>query len=132
MRTRLPRDERGVALVLMVLFTALVLGMAALTIDYGMIKSETTEAQRAVDAAALAGASSLIVANPAYDKYQGAIDTASKYALLHSVGVQPIVSGEVTIEPDLTANTVRVSWARMGIRTWFANGPPRPPESRAK
>jgi Flp pilus assembly protein TadG len=121
MRTRLPRDERGVALVLMVLFTALVLGLAALTIDYGMVKTEKAEAQRAVDAAALAGASSLIVANPAYDKYQGAIDTAGKYALLHSVGVQPVVSGEVTIVPDLAANTVQVSWARMGIHTWFAN-----------
>jgi len=121
MRTRLPRDERGVALVLMVLFTALVLGMAALTIDYGMVKSEKAEAQRAVDAAALAGASSLIVANPAYDKYQGAIDTAAKYALLHSVGVQPVVIDEVTTVPDLAANTVKVSWARTGIRTWFAN-----------
>jgi Flp pilus assembly protein TadG len=121
MRVRFPRDERGVTLVLMVLFTALVLGMAALTIDYGMVKSEKTEAQRAVDAAALAGASSLIVGNPAYDKYQGAIDTASKYALLHSVGLQPIVTAEVTVVPDLAAKTVEVSWARMGIRTWFAN-----------
>ena len=121
MRTRLPRDERGVALVLMVLFMALILGMAALTIDYGMVKSEKAEAQRAVDAASLAGASSLIVANPAFDKYQGAIDTASKYALLHSVGVQPIVAGEVTIVPDLAAKTVQVSWARMGVHTWFAN-----------
>jgi hypothetical protein len=105
----------------MVLFMALVLGMAALTIDYGMAKSEKAEGQRAVDAAALAGASSLIVANPAFDKYRGAIDTASKYALLHNVGLQPIVSGEVNVVPDLAANTVQVTWARTGIRTWFAN-----------
>ena len=90
MRTGLPRDERGVTLVLMVLVMALVLGMAALTIDYGMVKSEKAEAQRTVDAAALAGASSLIVANPAYNKAQGARDTASKYALLHGVGLRPI------------------------------------------
>src|SRR2546425_935116 len=43
------RDERGVTLVLMVLVMALILGMAALTIDYGMVKSEKAEAQRTVD-----------------------------------------------------------------------------------
>jgi Flp pilus assembly protein TadG len=121
MRRGLPRDERGVTLVLMVLVMALVLGMAALTIDYGMVKSEKAEAQRAVDASALAGASSLIVANPAYDKAQGARDTASKYALLHNVGLRPIVAAEVTIVPDLVANTVQVTWQRPGIHTWFAS-----------
>jgi hypothetical protein len=105
----------------MVLVMALVLGMAALTIDYGMVKSEKAEAQRVVDAAALAGASSLIVANPAFNKFQGALDTASKYALLHTVGLNQVAVGEITIVPDLAANTVQVTWARSGIRTWFAN-----------
>ena len=118
---RIPRNERGVTLVLMVLFMALVLGMATLTIDYGMVKSEKAEAQRAVDAASLAGASSLIVSNPAFDKVQGAHDTASKYALLHTVGLLPVTGEEITIVPDLTANTVQVTWQRSGIRTWFAN-----------
>ena len=49
MRTGLPRNERGVTLVIMVLVMALVLGMAALTIDYGMVKSETVEARRAME-----------------------------------------------------------------------------------
>ena len=115
------RDERGVTLVLMVLVMALILGMAALTIDYGMVKSEKAEAQRTVDAAALAGASSLIVADPAYDKAKGARDTAGKYAELHSVGLKPVVAGEITTVPDLAANTVKVSWQRTGIHTWFAN-----------
>lgn len=121
MRRRVRGNERGVTLVLMVLFMSLILGMAALTIDYGMVKTEKAEAQRAVDAAALAGASSLIVSNPAYNKAQGAQDTASKYALLHTVGVLPVTAGEITVVPDLAANTVQVSWARSGIHTWFAN-----------
>jgi hypothetical protein len=121
MRSRLLGNERGVTLVIMVLVMALVLGMATLTIDYGMVKSEKAEAQRAVDAAALAGASSLIVSDPAFDKAQGARDTAAKYAQLHTVGLLPVTVGEITTVPDLTANTVKVTWQRSGIKTWFAN-----------
>src|SRR5207344_2221878 len=84
-------------------------------------KSEKAEAQRAVDAASLAGASSLIVADPAFDKAKGARDTAAKYAELHTVGMLPVTVGEITTVPDLTANTVKVTWQRSGIKTWFAN-----------
>jgi Flp pilus assembly protein TadG len=118
---QLPRNERGVTLVIMVLVMALVLGMAALTIDYGMVKSEKAEAQRAMDAAALAGASALIVSDPAFDKAQGARDRATEYALAHTVGLSSVSAGEITIVPDLVKNTVAVSWHRDGIRTWFAN-----------
>ena len=99
MQSRLLGNERGVTLVIMVLVMALVLGMAALTIDYGMVKSQKAEAQRAVDAASLAGASSLIVADPAFDKAKGARDTAAKYALLHTVGMLPVTDGEITTLP---------------------------------
>jgi len=118
---RLPRNERGVTLVIMVLVMALVLGMAALTIDYGMLKSERAEAQRAMDAAALAGASALIVPDPSFDKDQGARDRATQYAIAHTVGLAPVAADEITIVPDLVKNTVQVSWRRDGIRMWFAN-----------
>jgi len=121
MRSRLLGNERGVTLVIMVLVMALVLGMAALTIDYGMVKSQKSEAQRAMDAASLAGASALMVANPAFDRAQGARDTAAKYAQLHTVGMLPITEAEITTVPNLTANTVKVTWQRSGIKTWFAN-----------
>ena len=121
MRSRVLENERGVTLVLMVLLMALVLGMAALTVDYGMVKSEKAEGQRTVDAASLAGASALIVADPAFDKAQGARDRANQYATLHSVGLLPVATAEITVVPDLTANTVKVTWHRAGIRTWFAN-----------
>ena len=49
---RSPRHgERGVTLVVMALMLTLALGMSALAIDYGMIKSAKAEAQRAMDAA---------------------------------------------------------------------------------
>jgi hypothetical protein len=105
----------------MVLVMALVLGMAALTIDYGMLKTERAEAQRAMDAAALAGASALIVPDPAFDKAQGARDRATQYATAHTVGLTPVAADEITIVPDLVQNTVQVSWRRDGIRLWFAN-----------
>ena len=54
------RGERGVTLVLMAVMLFLALGMSAMVIDYGMIKAAEAEAQRAMDAAALAGASSFL------------------------------------------------------------------------
>jgi hypothetical protein len=63
----------------------------------------------------------LIVADPAFDKAQGARDRATQYATAHTVGLSPVTAGEITIVPDLVKNTVQVSWRRDGIRMWFAN-----------
>jgi Flp pilus assembly protein TadG len=54
------RDERGATLVLVALGLAVFLGMVALAVDLGMMLSARTESQRVADAAALAGAGSLI------------------------------------------------------------------------
>ncbi len=62
------RGERGVTLVLMALMLFLVMGMSALAVDYGMIKAAKAEAQRAMDSAALAGASAFIISDPMVDK----------------------------------------------------------------
>ncbi len=54
---------------MMALMLFLMLGMSALVIDYGMIKAAKAEAQRAMDAAALAGASAFLdILDPAIDK----------------------------------------------------------------
>ena len=68
--------ERGVTLVIMALTVFLTLGMAALAIDYGMVKSDIAEAQRAMDSAALAGASVYLNADPNLDHAQAAKDSA--------------------------------------------------------
>ena len=56
--TRL-RSERGQALVLAALAMVVILGFAALSIDVGYWYSQKREVQKAVDAAALAGAQEL-------------------------------------------------------------------------
>jgi Flp pilus assembly protein TadG len=115
------KEERGVTLVLMALMVFLALGMSALAIDYGMVKSIKAEAQRAMDAAALAGASVYIISDPSLDHFQAAKDTAWKYAQLHTVGKVQVLKDEVTPVPDLANNKITVSFARSGIKTWFAN-----------
>ena len=74
------RDERGVTLVLMALMVFLALGMSALVIDYGMIKATKAEAQRAMDAAALAGASAFLIADPDAD-FVGIAEARARYRL---------------------------------------------------
>lgn len=122
MRAFAARDhERGATLVLMAIALALSLGMAALAIDYGMIKAKRAEAQRAVDASALAGASVFLISDPVFNKSQGAVDTAMKYAVLHKVGLSDVDPTEITVTPDVPNTTVKVDFMRTGIRTWFAN-----------
>ncbi|HEX3235419.1 MAG TPA: Tad domain-containing protein [Gemmatimonadales bacterium] len=120
-RTIARRDRRGVALVIMAVMIIMTLGMAALAIDYGMIKSSQTEAQRAVDASALAGASAFQISDPAVDKNALAITRAKEFARKHTVHNVLITDPEVDVHPDATVDTVGVVWARSGLRLWFAN-----------
>jgi hypothetical protein len=55
----LVRDQRGNMLAMMVILTAVSIGMASLVVDVGFIQRERARMQRAVDAAALAGAKQL-------------------------------------------------------------------------
>ncbi len=77
--------ERGVTLVMMALMLFLALGMSAMVVDYGMIKATKAEAQRAVDAAALAGASAFLIPDPTVDKSAEAEARAREYAKKHAV-----------------------------------------------
>src|SRR5262249_41590649 len=121
---RLVGNERGVTLALMAVVMFLALGMGALAIDYGMVKSAKAEAQRAMDAAALAGGSALIISDPAVDKTAVARARAKEFAAKHTVrGVlidTTTGTGEVTVDVDLVNFTVKASWARSGMGLWFA------------
>jgi Flp pilus assembly protein TadG len=118
---RLVRNERGVTLALMAITMFLTLGMAALAIDYGMVKSAKAEAQRAMDAAALAGGSALLIADPAINKTRVAHDRAMEYAAKHGVrGTTIDTATEVTVDVDLPNFNVKASWARSGMGLWFA------------
>jgi hypothetical protein len=115
------RDERGVTLVLMALMLFLSLGMGALAVDYGMIKASKAEAQRAVDAAALAGASAFLISDPLQDKVTIAEERARDYANRHAVHRVQITDPEIDVDVDLPNETVTVTYVGGGIPLWFAN-----------
>lgn len=103
----LTRDERGVAMVITTLTLALLVGMAALAIDVGFVLAARSEAQRAADAAALAGAGSLIL-TPGDDGL--ARSRAVQFAGLNVVHEAPVVlgPGDVDVDLDELKVTVRV------------------------
>jgi hypothetical protein len=107
-----------VAAVMILMF----LSMTALAIDYGMVKTAKAEAQRAVDGAALAGASAFIEPNPAFNKDSGARARAKEIAVQHTVhrDVVDTSTAHMTITPDLVARTVRVDYTVPPINLWFA------------
>jgi len=120
------REERGVTLVLVALMLFLVLGMSALAIDYGMIKAAKAEAQRAMDAAALAGASVFQLGDPAFNYDSAARVRAKEYAVRHTVhkvvvDTAPPPNGNLTVDVDLGAEKVTATYTGHGIPLWFAN-----------
>ena len=112
---------RGVTLVMMALMLFLILGMSALVVDYGMIKASKAEAQRAVDAAALAGASAFLIPDPTTDYVGAATERAHEFAHKHAVRTLPIVDGEDSVTVNLAEKTVKVDWYRSNLPLWFAN-----------
>lgn len=112
-------QERGVTLVLMALMLFLALGMGALAVDYGMIKASKAEAQRAVDAAALAGASAFLIADPLVDKRAEAEARAREYARKHAVHRVAITDPQIGVDlsrPD----TITVTYTGGQMPLWFA------------
>jgi Flp pilus assembly protein TadG len=114
------QNERGVTLILMALTIFLALGMSALAIDYGMIKAAKGEAQRAMDAAALAGASAFLVSDPDADIAGMAETRARDFAKKHDVHQTTITDPEVTVVVDVPNTTVTASYAGPPIPLWFA------------
>lgn len=117
-------DQRGAALVLVMLAMVAVLSAAALAVDVGKLLAAKTEAQRAADSAALAGASAFI--DDPGNAEAVAKARAEEYSELHSVRNQSVdlVPAE-DVQVDL-ANfrvdvTVRHTTARSNpIPTFFA------------
>jgi len=100
------REERGVTLVMMALMMFLALGMSALAIDYGMIKAAKAEGQRAMDSAALAGASAFLISDPDADIPAIAETRARDFAKKHDVHRTPITDPEVVVNVDLPNTTL--------------------------
>ena len=115
------RGERGVTLVLMALMLFLAIGMSALAIDYGMIKAAKAEAQRAMDSAALAGASAFIIPDPLIDKSPIAEARARDFAKKHQVHRVQVTDPEVAIDVDLVNQELTATYTGGGIPLWFAS-----------
>lgn len=106
-------DRRGVAAGLIVLMLFAFVGMAALSVDLGILLAARTEAQRSADAGALSGALSL-------KEVPGDIDRARQMAIasananrVHGVS-NDVLTGDVDVE--LTDERVRVRVIRSAIR----------------
>jgi hypothetical protein len=114
--------RRGASLSLVAVSMVALLASMALAIDLGILFKTRGEAQRAADAAALAGASAFIT----YDfTHQDAVPTAEARAMALAVSNHmtggPIQPEEVTIQVIPDSQKVRV-WVRRGeVATWFAN-----------
>ena len=98
-------DEQGAAMVLTVLGIFVFLGMVALAVDIGMLLGARTESQRVADAAALAGAGSLITAP---DDEARARQWAIDYAAENTVLGQTAVLQDQDVDVLLDEHKVRV------------------------
>ena len=128
------RNERGATLALVAVTLTALLGMGALAIDLSMLMKARGDAQRAADAAALAGASAYQGAKP-LDAVDSAHVRAIRFAAMNYVGGTYIdtsnqvrtVNGTrsvttsneavVVVIPD--SEKVRVIVRRQAMGTWF-------------
>jgi hypothetical protein len=122
-------NERGATMVLVGLAVAGLLGMVALAVDVGMLFTARSEAQRAADSSALAGAGSLIESPPevvgADVAEERAKDVAIEYAAQNNVRERAAEVRREDVEVDLANDRVTVTVRRIGDRgnpvgTWFA------------
>ncbi|NIP78765.1 MAG: hypothetical protein GWM90_06000, partial [Gemmatimonadetes bacterium] len=112
-------DERGSATVIVALSMTALIALLALGIDLGALFNARSEAQRAADAAALAGASAFL-------EYQQetarsvAVDRATTFATSNDIRGTPIAPEDVTVAVNVDSSTVRAVVRREGVPTWFA------------
>jgi len=98
--------------------TALV-SLLALGIDIGMLFNARSEAQRAADAAALAGASAFLDF-PAKEARVPAKTRALEFATQNDIRRETIDPSEVSVHVNVDSATVTVAIRRSGVSTWFA------------
>jgi len=112
-------DRRGSVIVTVVLSMTALLALLALGIDLGGLFDARSEAQRAADAAALAGASAFLEYQEGAAR-QVAVARAVEYATSNQVRNRPIQPEEVSVWVNLDSATVRAAVRRADVPTWFA------------
>jgi hypothetical protein len=117
---RLLRDEKGATLAVTAVMIAGVLSLLALAIDLGMLRTARAEAQRAADAAALAGAQEFLRVTPPSAAVTPARTQAMAFARRNWIRKVQIDSTEVTIQVIPAQEKVWVRIERTGLSLWFA------------
>ncbi|MDX1566241.1 MAG: pilus assembly protein TadG-related protein [Longimicrobiales bacterium] len=112
-------DESGSVAVTVALSMTALVALLALGIDLGALFNARSEAQRAADAAALAGASAFLEYHDRAARNE-AIDRAVEFATSNEIRSELITPGEVTVDVNLDSSTVRTAIRREGVPTWFA------------
>jgi putative Flp pilus-assembly TadE/G-like protein len=113
------RSERGATLILVAVAMTALFGFLALAIDLGMLYVAHSDAQRAADAAALAGASAFLD-NSNSAAVGPARQRALEYAQRNTFQNGPIDSANVAITVLQDSNKVGVYIHRDSVRTLFA------------
>jgi len=121
------RSESGYVLVTVAAMLVVLIGFTGLALDLGTMLSARTQMQRAADAAALAGAYSLVVA-PTDENglFNGDVASAKavQVATLNSVMGDPVLASEVTTAPLPPDQPTRGAQMQVTIRrslpTFFA------------
>ncbi|MGW8267262.1 MAG: pilus assembly protein TadG-related protein, partial [Longimicrobiales bacterium] len=113
------RDEKGSATALVAVSLTALVSIMALGIDIGMLFNARSEAQRAADSAALAGASAFLDF-PADEAKKPAMERAVEFAVQNSIRREPILPSEVSVEVNRDSATVTVTVRRAEVPTWFA------------
>ncbi len=107
------KEHRGSVIVIVAVSMVALLGFTALSVDVGIVYNARNQLQAAVDSAALAGASGLLVS----DAGATARIRANQFAGMNRCINQPVVPDLVNI--DVGAGTVQVHATRR-LDTWFA------------
>jgi hypothetical protein len=113
MISRIFKEQKGNTFVLVALALSVLMGFAALSIDVGMMLTARNQLQSAVDAAALAGASGLIVSQ------QEATSRAITFAGQNDCINQPVIITAANVSFP-TADRIRVQANRL-VNLFFSN-----------
>lgn len=116
-------DQRGSSAILVAITMTALLSAVALAVDVGMLLNSRSEAQRAADSAALAGAGSLLIDE---DNEPRARNTAIQYGGLNTVRKTAVTVLPEDVDVDLalgrvTARVRRTEDRGSAVATWFAN-----------
>lgn len=114
------RSRDGATLPIVAICIVMIIGCAAIAVDLGMLYNTRSEAQRAADAGALAGAAALASFTPPNDSIQ-MVQQAVHWATANRMLTTNVAASEVTsVDLIRDSSKVRVTITRPAVDTWFA------------